>query len=168
MLASKYDYGQFSMVQNIADKVTEPCWDIKNCQFFAAICRKLLATANSLPQFAGNFWQLPILCRNLQEAFGSCQFFAAICMKVLTVSDAVDAISGARNTPSECGPDVLSNPRTFAPEPASLVFRNLCYLCRMKIKIKEYAHCRYNSSIQNNCGRCSEWTACRITYCQMV
>ena len=143
MLASKYDYGQISIVQNIADKVTEPCWGIKNCQFVAAICRKLLATANSLPQFAGSFWQLPIRCRNLQEAFGSCQFVAAICRKLLatanslpqfagsfwqlpircrnlqeafdtcqnvaaicrkllTVSDAVDAISDAWNTPSEC------------------------------------------------------------------
>ena len=122
MLASKYDYGQISIVQNIADKVTEPCWGIKNCQFVAAICRKLLATANSLPQFAGSFWQLPIRCRNLQEAFDTCQNVAAICRKLLTASDAVSAISDAWDTPSECWSDVLSNPRTFATEPTIFAF----------------------------------------------
>ena len=63
-----YGYGQSLMVQIIADKITE-------------ICRGLQ--------------KLPILCRNLQEAFGSCQFFAAICMKLLAVANSLPQFAGS-------------------------------------------------------------------------
>ena len=84
-----------SPIKSIADKVMKRCYWYQKKNSLAAICKKLLATAISLLQSAGSFWQLPFLCCNLQEVFGSCHFFAAICRKLLAVAKTLPQSAGS-------------------------------------------------------------------------